>query len=57
MQHVLDAEASMASSAIFWGIVLRVVSGCCYNNGGLRSSHYANEIRYQQHRRVSIVWL
>ena len=24
--------------ATFWGILLRAVSGCCYNNGGLRNS-------------------
>ena len=36
VQHVLDAAASMASSATFRGILLWAVSGCCYNNGGLR---------------------
>ena len=36
VQHVLDAVASMASSATFRGILLWAVSGCCYNNGGLR---------------------
>ena len=38
VQYVLDAAACMASSATFWGILLRAVSGCCYNNGGLRNS-------------------
>ena len=42
--HVLDAAASMASSATFRGILLRAVSGCCYNNGGLRNRHWANAI-------------
>ena len=28
----------MASSATFWGILLRAVSGCFYNNAGLRNS-------------------
>ena len=44
VQHVLDAAASMASSATFRGILLRAVSGCCYNNGGLRNRHWANAI-------------
>ncbi len=37
VQHVPDAAASMASSATFRGILLLAVSGCCYNNGGLRN--------------------
>ena len=44
VQHVLDAVASMASSATFRGILLRAVSGCCYNNGGLRNRRWANAI-------------
>ena len=43
VQHVLDA-AAMASSATFRGILLRAVSGCCYNNGGLRNRRWANAI-------------
>ena len=34
----------MASSATFRGILLRAVSGCCYNNGGLRNRRWANAI-------------
>ena len=41
---MLDAAASMASSATFRGILLRAVSGCCYNNGGLRNRRWANAI-------------
>ena len=44
VQHMLDAAASMASSATFRGILLRAVSGCCYNNGGLRNRRWANAI-------------
>ena len=44
VQHVLDAAASMASSATFRGILLRAVSGCWYNNGGLRNRRWANAI-------------
>ena len=44
VQHTLDAAAFMASSATFRGIVLRAVSGCCYNNGGLRNRRWANAI-------------
>ena len=44
VQHVLDAAASMASSATFRGILLWAVSGCCYNNGGLRNKRWANAI-------------
>ena len=44
VQHVLDSTASMASSATLWGILLRAVSGCCYNNGGLRNRRWANAI-------------
>ena len=44
VQYVFDAAASMASSATFWGILLRAVSGCCYNNAGLRNRRWANAI-------------
>ena len=44
VQHVLDAAASMASSATLRGILLRAVSGCCYNSGGLRNRRWANAI-------------
>ena len=44
VQHVLDAAACMASSATFRGILLRAVSSCCYNNGGLRNRRWANAI-------------
>ena len=27
-----------------WGILLLAVSGCCYNNGGLRNRRWANAI-------------
>ena len=44
MQYVLDAAGSMTSSATFLGILLWAVSGCCYNNGGLRNRRWANAI-------------
>ena len=44
VQQVLDAAASMASSATFRGILLRAVFGCCYNNGGLRNRRWVNVI-------------
>ena len=44
VQHVLDAAACTASSATFWKILLRAVSGCCYNNDGLRNRRWANAI-------------
>ena len=44
VQHMLDSAASMASSVTFRGILLRAVSGCCYNNGGLRNRRWANAI-------------
>ena len=44
VQHMLDAAASMASGATLRGILLRAVSGCCYNNGGLRNRRWANAI-------------
>ena len=44
VQHMLGAAASMASGATLRGILLRAVSGCCYNNGGLRDRRWANAI-------------
>ena len=44
VQHVLDAAGCVASSATFREILLRAVSGCCYNNGGLRNRRWANAI-------------
>ena len=37
VQHVLDAVAPIVSGATFRRILLRAVSGCCYDDGGLRN--------------------